>query len=114
MAKNLDHQFLLLVEKIEDSYQILSNILKKIWKLIRIVRNIVSDLFAKLQLHIVINKKKDKYHINRLQAIDKYWGKVHYKHFYQIDKVIGLTNSFIVLELLFDNTKILIRSFLFG
>lgn len=28
MAKDLDHQFILLVEKIENSYQILSNIVK--------------------------------------------------------------------------------------
>lgn len=40
------------------------------------------NLFAKLQLHIAANTRKNEHYINIFKAIDKYWYRAYYYHFY--------------------------------
>lgn len=94
LAKDLGHQFMLLAKKVEDSYQILSNLVKSTWKATGMAKNIMSNLFAKLRPHITANKGKSEHHTSTFKAIDKYWGRAYYKRFYQIDKIIELNKFF--------------------
>lgn len=58
------------------------------------VKDILFDLFVRLQTHVAANKRKGKYHMSIFKAMDKYQRRVYYKRFYQIDKVIGSDKFF--------------------
>lgn len=70
LFKNLGNQFVFLAKKLENSYQILSNLVKITSKTIVMARNTIFNLFAKLQPYIITNKRKDEYCINRFEAIN--------------------------------------------
>lgn len=94
VVKDLGYQFVFLKKKKRDVYQTLSNLVKKTQKAISITSNTISNLLAKLKTYIVTNKIKGKYYMNILKVIDKYWDKIYYKRFYQINKVIKLNKFF--------------------
>ncbi len=48
VAEDLGHQFVLLAEKMGDSYQTLSNLVKTTWKSTGMARDTMSDLLARL------------------------------------------------------------------
>lgn len=83
-----------LAQKIGFRYQSISDLLKKYWKLTRINKDIMSNLLAQLQPHIIDSKKKLRHCANTLFIIKKYWNNTLYKWFYQIDKVIRLGKFF--------------------
>lgn len=54
----------------------------------------MSDLFARLRPYVIANKRKGEHRTNIFKAINKYWKRVYYKRFYQMDKVIGSDKFF--------------------
>lgn len=58
MAENLGHKFVHLAGKIEDGYQIFSDLVKRKLKKIGMIRNTMSDLLFMLYPYINANQKR--------------------------------------------------------
>lgn len=71
MAKDFGHQFVHLMEKIENDYQTLSNLVKSTWKTTGMAKNTMFNLFTKFQSHIITNKRKSEYCTSTLKVINK-------------------------------------------
>lgn len=72
MAENLGHQFVFLVKKMENRYQIFADLIKCTWKETGMAKDTMSNLFSRLYFYINANKKKGEYYTSTLERIDKY------------------------------------------
>ena len=94
VAEDVTHQQVLLAEIIGSKYKTIVRLLNKDWKAIEITKERITDLIGHIQPVMTVLKKNSGNRLRMLPDIGKYWERVLYNRFYNIDKALGLDKFF--------------------
>lgn len=86
-------------------------LLKRDWKSVGMIKEIMTDLIGRLQLVVTTMKKNLGNRLSTFFVINKHWGQSLYNWFYNIDNALGSNKFFHYLKTVvrqYKHTKMLV------
>ena len=94
VAGDVAHQQVLSAEIIGSKHKTMARLLRKDWKAVGMAKETMTDLIGHIQPVVTALKKNSGNRSRMLSHIRKYWERVLYDRFYNIDKALGFDKFF--------------------